>query len=78
MVAVLYGDEQTQYRHYIKNIKWIDEVQFVAVKYAHSAHGWGRINPHQSLSLSISIVRRGIRLRMINMSIAIFKTVKSR
>ena len=51
--VVLYEDEQTHYKHYIKNIKWQDDEQFVKVEYSHSQHGWGRINANKSLSLSL-------------------------
>jgi len=51
--AVLYEDEQTHYKHYIKKIKWVDDEQFVEVNYSHAKHGWGRINADRSLSLSL-------------------------
>jgi hypothetical protein len=51
--VVRYEDEQTHYKHYIKQMKWVDAEQFVEVHYSHAQHGWGRINAKQSLSLSL-------------------------
>jgi len=51
--VILYEDEQTQYKHYIKKIKWVDDEQFVDINYSHASHGWGRINANRSLSLSL-------------------------
>jgi len=51
--VILYEDEQTHYKHYIKKIKWVDDEQFVDINYSHASHGWGRINANRSLSLSL-------------------------
>ncbi len=48
-----YGDEQTHYKHYIRKIKWFDDLQYVSVNYYLPKHGWGRTNAFGSLSLSL-------------------------
>jgi phage/plasmid-associated DNA primase len=50
-ITALYADEQTHYTNYIKKYN-IDE-DCIETRYSHTAHGWGRINPSQSLSLSL-------------------------
>jgi phage/plasmid-associated DNA primase len=52
LVAV-YGDEQTHYKKYIRQTKWLDDLQYVSVKYYQAQHGWGRVNACDSLSLSL-------------------------
>jgi phage/plasmid-associated DNA primase len=50
-IASLYADEQTHYTNYIKKYDIDDDC--IETQYSHTAHGWGRINPAQSLSLSL-------------------------
>jgi phage/plasmid-associated DNA primase len=50
-IVKLYPDEQTHYRNYVKKYNYDDE--HIETAYNHSSHGWGRINPFGSLSLSL-------------------------
>ena len=50
-IASTYADEQTHYQHYIK--KYEIEEDCIKTEYTLPAHGWGRINATQSLSLSL-------------------------
>lgn len=49
----IYKDEHLLYKKYIKMMKWIDDLQFIAVKYYQKEHGWGRVFADKSLSLSL-------------------------
>lgn len=49
----MYGDEQTHYKRYLKNIKWFNDSQYVSVLYSNAKHGYARINARESLSLSL-------------------------
>jgi phage/plasmid-associated DNA primase len=51
--VAIYGDEQTHYKKYIREMKWLDDSQFIAVKYYQPSHLWGRVNAYKSLSLSL-------------------------
>jgi len=50
-IATTYADEQTHYKNYVK--KYNFEEECIETTYNHSSHGWGRINPLQSLSMSL-------------------------
>ena len=52
-ILKIYADEQTHYKKYLKEIKFIEEIQYVSVKYNHSKNGYGRIQALYSLSLSL-------------------------
>lgn len=49
----IYRDEHLLYKKYIKMIKWNEDLQFIAVNYYQKEHGWGRVFPEKSLSLSL-------------------------
>jgi phage/plasmid-associated DNA primase len=48
-----YGDEQTHYKKYLKQVKWLEELQYISVEYSHSKHGYARIQALNSLSLAL-------------------------
>ena len=50
-IAQTYRDEQTHYQHYIKEYDINEDA--IRVEYSLNAHGWGRGNAKQSLSLSL-------------------------
>lgn len=49
----IYQDENLLFKKYIKMIKWLDDLQFISVKYYQKEHSWGRIFADKSLSLSL-------------------------
>jgi phage/plasmid-associated DNA primase len=56
-IASTYTDEQTHYQHYIKRYDINDDC--IMTDYHLTKHGWGRVNP--SLSLSLSLFHRPTR-----------------
>lgn len=48
-----YGNEHTHYRKYLKNVRHIEDIQYIAVEYHHAKHGFGRIQADDSLSMSL-------------------------
>jgi hypothetical protein len=50
---IRYGDEQTHYKKYLKQVKWLEELQYISIGYSHSRHGYARIQADNSLSLAL-------------------------
>ena len=52
-IAQMYGDEQTNYKKYIKNIEYVSDIPYIKVSYYQPTFLWGRINAKGYLSGSI-------------------------